>query len=285
MLPEQNTLNEFFSDLAYTKKHLELAEKAAEISKSISGVEAVILKGSLSSDFGDVFSDVDFLVLYQGEVEIFEKIKQHFIRKLSLIGNVILNYNSNGNPKDLIIYFQPLIKFDLNIRTFEQAASSWTTASGVLLFGRSGLGVQAIKGARELKFDMHRYLPYLKNMAIAIPNLCYIACGYAVRGEDLAALEDVDWLRNEMLKTSGYLLNLWDEGPRRAEKRFPVEVRSFYKSSRVKTVDEIWEAAEILLDWYIKWLVPNFEFHGLPHSGKLANQMKGLLPHLKSKKE
>ena len=53
-----------------------------------------------------------------------------------------------------------------------------------------------------------------------------------------------------MLRVCGWLFGLYDEGPRRAEQRFPEDVLDYYNKSRVKTVDEIWNGLQILLDWY-----------------------------------
>ena len=87
-----------------------------------------------------------------------------------------------------------------------------------------------------------------------------------------------------MLRVCGWLFGLHDEGPRRAEQRFPEDVLDYYNKSRVKTVDEIWNRLQILLDWYEEWLVPKFDKLNIPHSQIQVAQMRDILQLLSEKK-
>lgn len=154
---------------------------------------------------------------------------------------------------------------------------------GEILYDRNGLAESVVNDAKQHRFDIKEHLPVINSRAAAIPVFMYITAGHLVRGEKITAVNDIDWIRNDMLTISGWLLGQYDEGCRRAEERFPVEVLDYYNRSRVKKVDEIWDGLQILLDWYDQWMVPEFDKFDVTHSQEQVAQMRDILRLLRSK--
>ncbi len=218
-------------DVTVTDWHHELVEKALEVVRDIPETEGVILKGSLGKDEGDIFSDIDFLILHDGEPPDSMRISNMFMDRLDRIGEMIHFFTSTAFHEDKIIYFKPFVKFELNVRTCKQAAEDWRTSAGKVLFDRGGSIGEVVEAASEIAFSIDDVMETVRDRAIQIPTFCYITAGFVVRGEDATALNALDWVSNDMLKLSGWILGLWDEGTRRAEERFPPEVLAFYMRS------------------------------------------------------
>jgi predicted nucleotidyltransferase len=273
----------FLEDVTTTKYHEAVIEKTVKIAEGIEEVEGVILKGSLAVDKGDVFSDIDFQVIHDGAPSESLDILKRFITELENIEPIIQHFPSTANPNDCIIYLHPFIKFELSIATCDEKRTHWRVGLGKILLDRSGLAKSVVADAKKHKFDIKEIIPILTSRAAAIPVFTYITAGHLVRGEKMTALHDIDWIRNDMLTISGWFLGLHDEGCRRAEERFPTKVLDYYNRSRVRTVDEVWDGLQILLDWYDDWLVPKFDKLGIAHSQNQVAQMRDILQLLSSK--
>ena len=156
-------------------------------------------------------------------------------------------------------------------------------AKSKILFDRSGLVKDIVEEARTIPFDFDDVLTIVKGRAIAIPAFTYITAGFVVRGEYIAAIEAVDWIAAEMLRISGWLLGIRNEGPRRAEQRFPEDVLSYYNGSRAKDIADVWNSLQVFLNWYTEWMVPHLEKHKIPHSLHQVPNMRGVLSILKRK--
>ncbi len=249
---------QFLADLNSTAVQTEIAQKATRVARQIPEVEAVILRGSLATQSGDIFSDIDLLLLCQKPDQL-EGIKKTFLSQAHQLGPVIHSYSSVVNPINHLLIFDPMVQLELDLKSYQQAASSWKTAKGVLLYDRTGLGRSAIENAQRIVFDIDAHKPFLTNTAAIVPVSVYLIYGYYTRGERLAALDDLDWLRNQMLRASSYLLGMQDEGPRRAETKFPADVVHYYRETRTSTARNIWAAVELILKWYADWMIPRFQ--------------------------
>ncbi|MGY5865260.1 MAG: hypothetical protein RTV41_11715 [Candidatus Thorarchaeota archaeon] len=270
-------------DITTTKFHQAVIEKGVKIAEGIEEVEGVILKGSLAANKGDVFSDIDFQVIHDKDQSVSLDILERFVEELEKVEPIIQHFPSTANPNDSIIYLHPFLKFELSVATCDEMKTRWRAGLGKVLFDRSGLASDVISEAKKHKFNIDEHIPVITSRAAAIPVFTYITAGHLVRGEEITALHDIDWIRNDMLCVSGWLLGLYDEGCRRAEERFPAEVLDYYNRSRIKTVDEIWEGLQILLDWYEQWLVPEFDKLQIAHSQVQVGQMRDILRLLSSK--
>ncbi len=282
-LPKMAEFEEFLEDTSTTKYHQELIETAVKLAEGIEEIEGVILKGSLAVDKGDVFSDIDFQVIHDRNHSVSAIILEKFIIELEKVESIIQHFPSTANPHDSIIYLHPFLKFELSVGTCDEMRKRWRVGLGKILFNRNGLATDVVKDAKKLKFIIDEHLSTIASRAAAIPVFMYITAGHLVRGEEIAAIHDIDWIRNDMLCVSGWLLGLYDEGYRRAEERFPGEVLNYYYRSRVKTVDEIWKGLQILLDWYEEWLVPELDKLEIPHSLVQVAQMRDILRILREK--
>ncbi len=282
-LPDMASFEQFLEDPTTTKYHQALIEKAVKIAEKIEEVEGVILIGSLGVGKGDVFSDIDFQVIHNGDPSSSQTILDRFMKDLEKIERIIQCFPSTADPNDCIIYLLPFLKFELSVSTCQETSMRWRFGFAKILYDRQGFMVNVVEKAKKISFNIEDVMPVIKGRAPAIPVFCYITAGHLVRGEEIAALDDIDWIRNDMLRVSGWLLGLYDEGSRRAEQRFPKEILDYYNRSRVKTVDEIWDGLQILLDWYEDWLIPEFDKLKIPHSQVQVSQMRNILRLLSEK--
>jgi len=182
-----------------------------------------------------------------------------------------------------IIFIKPLVKLELIVRTGEEAKVNWRYADAKILFDRSGLGESIKEETNKMSFKIEDILSWVGNSATFLPTMFYLATASVVRGEYITAMDGFDWIRSQMLKVSGWLLGQRDEGPRRAEQRFPSEVLTFYRDSRVGEAMEIFNALIILMDWYENWMVPRFEENKIPHSKYQLEVLREIIPYLKTK--
>lgn len=284
-IPSIEEFTEFLEDVTVTDWHLALVDNALEVVKGIPDAEGVILKGSLGKGEGDIFSDIDFVILHDGEPSDSPAISSRFMDELDRIGEMIHFFTSTAFHEDKIIYFRPYVKFELNVRTCKEAEEDWRTSVGKVLFDRRGRVMEAVAAASEITFSIDDVMKTVGDRAIQIPTFCYITAGFVVRGEDASALEAVSWISNDMLKLSGWLLGQWDEGPRRAEERFPKEVLDYFMRSQVRTVDETWDGVDVLLSWYEDWLVPMFDKLNVAHALVQVDRMRAVLHILRKKME
>ena len=282
-LPSFDVFESLLGDTSTTAFHEEVIARATNIAKQLDDVEGVLLTGSLGKGEGDVFSDIDFQILHEGAPEQSVAILDLFMSRLDEVGNMIHFFPSTASSADCIIYLEPFVKFELSVRTLENASRSWKTPMAKILFDKRGLVRKAIKSADSVTFSLEKHMPTIRGRAVAIPAFCYITGGHIVRGEHITALDGVNWMRNDMLVLSGWLLGKWDEGPRRAESRFPQEVLDYYMLSSIAHVDEIWRSLSVLLDWYYDWMIPHFENLSIPHSASQVKQMRKVLDLLKQK--
>jgi hypothetical protein len=205
------------------------------------------------------------------------KILERFLNELEKTEPIIQHFPSTANPNDSIVYLHPFLKFELSVATSDELKNRWRVGLGKVLFDRNGHTANVVSEAKKLKFHIDEHIPVIAMRAAAIPVFTYITAGHLVRGEKMTALNDIDWIRNDMLRVSGWLLGLYDEGCRRAEERFHGEVLEYYNRSRVQVVNEIWDGLQILLDWYEQWLVPEFEKLQIDHSQGQVAQMRNIL--------
>ncbi|TFG28753.1 MAG: hypothetical protein EU532_04610 [Promethearchaeota archaeon] len=282
-IPEMDEIDDFFNTIEDLQYHQKIITNGLEMMKDISEIEAVFLMGSLALEIGDIFSDIDFYLMYK-KVDDIEKIKSKIFSRINKVGSIIHIFNSNANPKDIILYFRPYVKLELAFRTFETISNKWKIAnSSKLLFDRNGLGKEAIKTAKKISFNLNRYEREIKNIAIALPSFCYNIAGYMIRGEFITSIDFVAWIRRVLMRISGFLLGMWDEGTRKAEKRFPEELINYYHLCRVKELDEIWQCLEVFLTWYSNWLVPKFEERKIPHALAEVELIRKILSKLRKK--
>ncbi|MFX1416656.1 MAG: nucleotidyltransferase domain-containing protein, partial [Promethearchaeota archaeon] len=231
-IPSIGEFEKFLKDVSVTDWHNALVDNALEVVKDIPEAEGVILKGSLGKGEGDIFSDIDFVIIHDGEPADSAGISHKFMDELDRIGEMIHFFTSTASLEDKIIYFRPFVKFELNVRTCKQAGEDWRSSIGKILFDRRGRLSEVVAVASEVRFSIDDVMDMIRDRAIQIPTFCYITAGFVVRGEDATALNALDWVSNDMLKLSGWILGQWDEGTRRAEERFPKEVLDFYMRSQ-----------------------------------------------------
>jgi len=282
-LPSLDVFEEFLEDVTTTKYHYEIIDKALIIAKDIEEVEGVILKGSLGKSEGDIFSDIDFQIVHSRTPEESAVIMDKFMERLSELGEIIQYFPSTAFAEDQIIYIHPFVKFELSVGTCDANAQKWHVASAKVLFDRNGFVKDIIEEAKTLPFNFDDVYAIVKGRATAIPAFTYITAGFVVRGENIAAIEAVDWIAAEMLRISGWFLGIRDEGPRRAEQRFPKEVLSYYNRSRAKDIIDVWNSLQVFLDWFAEWMVPLLEKRNIPHSAHQVPNMRGVLAILKGK--
>ncbi|MFW9869464.1 MAG: nucleotidyltransferase domain-containing protein [Candidatus Thorarchaeota archaeon] len=282
-LPDMKEFESFLKDISTTKYHQRLIDKAVKIAKAIDNVEGVLLKGSLGLGEGDVFSDIDFQIIHEGDSSASQTILELIIDELEEVESIIQCFPSTAFPNDCIIYLHPFVKFELSVATCDEISARWRAGSAKILFDRKGLAKGIVDKAKAISFNIDDVMPTLIGRAPAIPVFCFITAGHLVRGEELTALADIDWIRNDLLTLCGWLLGYHDEGTRRAENRFPKEILDYYRRSRVKSADEIWDGLQILLDWYEEWFVPEFDKMSIPHSQMQVSKMRDVL-HLLSTK-
>jgi len=281
--PSKEEVATFLEDTTCMNWHEAIIEKAIAVASSIPEVETILLKGSLAKGEGHIFSDIDFLILHIGDDSTTARIRKQIMKKLSDIGDVIHFFFSTVDNETPIIYFKPWVKFELAIGLVENAKNRWKHSFAKILYDRNGLGDAVVEQASKVTFDLGDHVLQISNLAIALPSFVYIVAGFVVRGEHITAIDGLDYVRNEMLAVNGLLLGLWDEGPRRAEKRFPEKVLYYYSRTRVAEVSDVWLALGYLLDWYEDWLIPRFEQLEIPHAKHEIPTLKLMLRQLEKK--
>ncbi len=229
MFPSPDEINKHLANPKATATHELLIAKATSVAKTIAQVEAVLLRGSLARGIGDVYSDIDLLVLTSSGKEGQQLVQRLLADRTAEVGSVLFHFQSMANPLDLIVCFAPWVMLEFNVRAAEEGGRTWKTAHSRLIYDRATFGAQALAQADAIAFRLEAVKPRLENLARALPALCTVIWGYYRRGEILAAMSDMGWLRDQLLSASGLLLGLWDEGPRRAERRFPREVLNYHQ--------------------------------------------------------
>lgn len=260
-------MEEFISDATNVVHHQRLIANTVQVANKIKHIEGLLLRGSLGSGNGDLFSDIDMIFFYDEETTTYSVIKEEILHKLHEIGSPVGYFYNTVNQKDLIIYFHPFIKYELTIRSLESMRNRRNLSKAKILYDPKGFVSKLVEESFHIQFQLKSHFDEIKNFTECFSSMCYIISGYVVRGEHLTAIDDLDWLRNWSLKVSGWLLGMIDEGPRRAELRFPRQVLEFYRKSRVKDSAEIWNALYIMFDWFETWLLPQLEERGIKHTG------------------
>ncbi|MHA2249006.1 MAG: nucleotidyltransferase domain-containing protein [Candidatus Kariarchaeaceae archaeon] len=280
--PSEEEIRDFLSDVKTTHHHEKLINNALEVAKEIPQIEAVFLFGSLSKGEGDLFSDIDFYVLFKDKEEE-EIIKEQFLDQIDRVGEAIHLFYSTFNMKDFIIYFKPFIKFEFGLKLYDDLCKSWTLTTAKLLYDRNGWGSKAIEESLKIKFNMQDHTMFLQNVAIAFPSFCYIVAGFIIRGEHITALYSCDWVREYILRASQLILGIYDEGPRRAEQRLPAEVVDMVKRTQVKQIDDIWFALVTFLTWYEEWFIPRADKLNLQNASNETQRIHLMLKLLREK--
>ena len=276
MLPvTRDDIVQFYLDAESTTAQLECAHRAAEVGSRIPDVEAVALRGSLARGTGDVYSDADVLVVHSGGDEVWQRVEAIFVERLHEIGEPLFQFRSIGRPKDLVVFFKPWVKVELEFQTAEHASASWMTAGSNLLFDRSGVGQRVVQDANA-EFDSMALREEMVNLLVALPAFSVTAWGHWSRGECLSALYWLDWIRGRLLWLSGAVLGLRNEGPRRAETRFPQEVIEYWYRCYPEKVEDVPRAALSALRWQRDWLGPRLEEQGVEY-GSDALQLAELV--------
>jgi len=104
-----------------------------------------------------------------------------------------------------------------------------------------------------------------------------------LRGEDVTIIDFVAWIRRKMLRISGFLLGMWDEGTRRAEQRFPKGLIQYYERCKIKEMEGVWDCLMVFLEWYSDWMVPKLEEHEIVHAGPEVSGIKSAIIKLKER--
>lgn len=265
------------------KLHKQLFENALLICKSIPKVEAIFLIGSIADGSADFFSDIDFYVMCNLNKEI-KEIQDKILDKINELGSIIHVYRSNAKPNDVIIYFKPFIKFELVIQTGSDLSRKWKLAvSSKLLFDRNGYGQKILNDTKKLTFNIEDHINEVSNLALGIPSFCLIIAGYLIRGEFITSIDFLSWIRRKMLRISGFLLGIWDEGTRRAEQRFPKELVAYYNSLGIGLNEEMWENLRNILDWYANWMIPRFKSYGIINAESEVRVIREVIDFLEEK--
>lgn len=268
-----NQIINLISDLKNLEYHHEITNRSVKLVQTFPGIEAILLSGSFATGTSDVFSDIDFKVAFDPAITSHEFISKEYIERTDQIGQVVNIFNSTANSKDKIIYFFPFIKFELNMRTVDELPKSRKNSESRILYERSDSGAKIIEKAKEKRFSFNDYRLYIQNISIAFPNLCYIVMGYVIRGELITAFSDLNWIREMLLEVNGYMLAQENEGPRRAEDRYPQSTLYYYNNSAAIKKNGIKDALIILLEWYLDILAPLFEDKGIETRRELANEI------------
>jgi predicted nucleotidyltransferase len=282
-IPNEEEIKNFVRNVKNLANHEQLIEKGLVFSKKINQIKAIFLLGSIAKNTADVFSDIDFYVMIE-PISQLDNVKNQYLRNLDVLGDPIHIFQSNALAKNSIIYFKPFVKFELVIEDFETIIKNWRIGeASKLLYDPEGLGKKAIEIASRLQFDINAHKLEIKNVAIELPSFCYNIVGYMIRGEIITSMDFVAWIRRLMLRISGFLLGIRDEGTRRAEKRFPKEILEYYHSCSLSGSSDIWKCLNILLTWYTDWLVPKFEILKIPHALKEVPLVRALVNEFKKK--
>ena len=110
-----------------------VVEKGVKIAKGIEQVEGVILKGSLAVGSGDIFSDIDFQIVHDGDAADSLSILERFLYELEKTEPIIQHFPSTANPNDSIVYLHPFLKFELSVATVDELKTRWRVGLGRLV--------------------------------------------------------------------------------------------------------------------------------------------------------
>ncbi|TFF89384.1 MAG: hypothetical protein EU548_07565 [Promethearchaeota archaeon] len=280
-IPSEEELSRFIQDIDNTTHHQAIISNALEVSKNILTVESVFLFGSLSEENGDIFSDIDFYLMIEDRHD-YAGILEEFLSNIERLGKVVHIYHSNAKKNSVIIYLKPYIKFELVVETFSTLCDEWRLGSrATLLYDKKGMGQQALSTAKQLEFNMGRHLDEIQNLALGLPAFCFLISGYMLRGEHITIIDFIAWIRRKMLRISGFLLGLWDEGTRRAEQRFPENLIRYYERCKIKEMNDVWYCLMVFLEWYSDWMVPKLEEYGIIHARQEVPMIKSAIIKLR----
>ncbi|MBD3226992.1 MAG: hypothetical protein GF329_02300 [Candidatus Lokiarchaeota archaeon] len=168
------------------------------------------------------------------------------------------------------------------IEKYSKLSEEWRIGKRAsLLYDKEGLGKKSIEKSKSLTFKIEDHLDEVRNVALELPSFCFLIAGYIKRGEYITTIDFIAWIRRKLLRISGFLLGIRDEGTRRAEQRFPEELIEYYNRCRVKKNDEIWGCLMVFLEWFSQWLVPKFEDKNIIHANQEVPVIKSAIEKLK----
>jgi len=280
-IPSIEEMSQFLTNLEDISYHESIVSKALKISKAIPEVEAVFLFGSLSMGNADIFSDIDFYLLHEDKID-YKDIMDSFLAEVNTLGDIIHIFQSNAKKNSIIIYLKPFIKFELVVESYSTLCTEWRLAKRArLIYDKIGLGEKAIKESKREEFSLEPHLDEIRNLALDLPSFCFLISGYMMRGEYITIIDFVAWIRRKLLRISGFMLGLWEEGTRRAEQRFPTELIRYFERCKVKDIDDVWDCLLVFLEWYSDWLVPKFEEHNIIHANQEVSIIKSAIVKLR----
>ncbi len=268
---------EFLAHRSLTKTHRQLAVRAANVIKGIEHVEAVLLKGSLARGTADVSSDIDLLITHRGDDTTRSIIDDQLVSRLEEMGDPVHRYRSLVNQIAFIAYFRPWIMAEFDIRSEDQARGNWKNGFSEVLFSRSDGAQMIIEAASSHVFQPSDFRAEFENLVTTLPILCIKIHGYYLRGEIITAFDELAWMRDRLLWVASVTLGIWNEGPRRAESRFPAEIVEAWWRCYPKTSEEVPSVLVSYLDWYLEWLVPKLETSGTSHAADLAETLREVI--------
>lgn len=273
-IPSEQEMLRFIHNFDNDNYHKSIVYHAIKLSEKIPNVEAAFLFGSLSKGSADIFSDIDFYLMIEDDID-FKDIIASFLLEIDSLGEPIHIFQSNAKKNSTIIYFKPFIKFELVVENYSKLIKEWRLAERAsLLFDKRGLGEKAINESKNIKFDIQNYINEIQNVALELPSFCFLISGYMTRGEYITVIDFIAWIRRKLLRISGLLLGIQDEGTRRAEKRFPKELLEYYNNCKVKDKEDVWNCLMVFLEWYSNWMVPKFEEKSIINANQEVNVIK-----------
>ena len=237
----------------------------------------MLLKGSLAHGTADVSSDIDLLITHSGDDTTRSIIDDQLVSHLEEIGDPMHRYRSLVNQIALIVYFRPWVMVEFDIRSEDQAGGNWKNGFSEVLFNRSGGAQKVIEASSSQVFQPDDFRTEFENLVTTLPVLCIKIHGYYLRGEIITAFDELAWMRDRLLWVASVTLGIWNEGPRRAESRFPAEVVETWWRCYPKIPEEIPSVLVSYLEWYREWLVPRLEASGASHSADLAETLREVI--------
>jgi hypothetical protein len=103
-----------------------------------------------------------------------------------------------------------------------------------------------------------------------------------IRGEHITAIDFAAWIRRLLLRVSGFLLGMWDEGTRKAELRFPRELINYYHHCKIGKIEDMWQCLDVFLEWFSEWLVPRFDKSGIINAKDEVKLIRAILKELEN---
>ncbi|MBD3196402.1 MAG: hypothetical protein GF317_15190 [Candidatus Lokiarchaeota archaeon] len=282
-IPSKEELSFFLEDYKNLTNHEKMIAKALKLAKEIPHIEAVFLIGSLSQEKGDIFSDIDFYLLVEKGDDVFKTLNS-FLSNIDKLGNIIHTFQSNAKKNSVIIYIKPYVKFELVVESFPKLSNEWRLGKRAsVLFDKNGLGKKAVEKSKSKKFDLSNHMNEIRNLAIELPSFCFLISGYMYREEYITIIDFIAWIRRKLLRISGFFLELWDEGTRRAEERFPKELVNYYNRCKIGEITDVWYCLDTFIEWYSQWLVPNFEKYDIIHANQEVPAIISAIKKIKKK--